>query len=84
MEDDYNATVVWAEQEEQLRATRGQPVSNVYLFSLAFVFLGACLLVLYLLRREKVEPTTLDMVRDSNNILFEEFPVTEMEVDEEE
>lgn len=80
MEDDYEATVVWADQEEKIRTTRGQPVSNVYLFALSFFVLGACLFVLYLFNRNKKELSALDMAKDPENVLYQEFPETEVDV----
>ena len=79
MDDEYETTVAWAEQEEQLRLTRGQPVSNFYLFSMIFVILGICLLVLYLWNRGEKSVSALDLARDPDNVLMEKFSQTEVD-----
>lgn len=79
MEDDYEPTVIWAEQEEQLRSSRGQSVSNFYLFGLSFAVLTVCVLVLYYWNRSSRNgPSALELVQDPDNRLIEEFTQSEL------
>ena len=80
MEDDYEPTVIWAEQEEQLRTSRGQSVSNFYLFGLSFAVLAVCVIVLYFWNRSSGSsgPSALELVQDPDNRLIEEFTQSEL------
>jgi NADH:ubiquinone oxidoreductase subunit 3 (subunit A) len=82
MEEDYESTVVWAEQEEQNRLTRGQSVSNFYLFGMSLLILILCVLVLYFWNRSDKEISALNLVQDPANRLIEDFTQSEFEVDE--
>ena len=78
--DEYDATLVWAEQEEKLRLTRGQGISSFYLIIGSIFILLICIFILYYSNRgRKDEITTLDMMRDPENIYDEEFSSYEVE-----
>ena len=82
--DDYDATLNWAIQEETLRTTRGQGYGSFYLILVSILILMFCFLVLYYSNRNRTNKVNkgnelneslnaLDLIKDENNILFEEF-----------
>lgn len=80
--DDYDATLNWAIQEETLRTTRGQGYGSFYLILVSILILMLCFLVLYYANKNKTSEkkgqdksnlTALDLIKDEDNILLEEF-----------
>ena len=84
--DDYDATLNWAIQEETLRTTRGQGYGSFYLIFASILLLLFCFLILYYSHRNNKVPkgslSTLDLMRDEDNILLEEFSNVEEDVEE--
>ena len=95
--DDYDATLNWAIQEETLRTTRGQGYGSFYLILVSILILMFCFLVVYYSNRNRANGTSgvnkgkdskditaLDLIKDENNILLEEFSNVEDDDIEEE
>ena len=87
--DDFDKTLVWAIEEENLRATRGQGIGTFYLVIVSLFIFVICFLVLYYSNRGK-KLNTLDMLRDPNNVFDhfsteyeDEVPLIELSEEEE-
>lgn len=78
--DDFDKTLVWAVEEENLRSTRGQGIGSFYLVIVSIFLFVSVFLILYYSNRGK-KRTTLDMLRDTDNV-FDHFS-TEYEEEEE-
>ena len=76
--DDFDKTLVWAIEEENLRTTRGQGVGTFYLVIVSLFLFVSVFLILYYSNRGK-KRSALDMLKDSDNV-FDHFS-TEYEED---
>ena len=87
--DDFDKTLVWAIEEENLRATRGQGIGTFYLVIISIFIFVTCFLILYYSNRGR-KLNTLDMLKDPNNVFdhfsteYEEEEVPLIELSEEE
>ena len=75
--DDFEKTLIWAVEEEKLRATRGQSIGTFYLVILSTIIFVICFLVLFYSNRRK-KRSALEMMKDSENE-FDEFDEEETE-----
>lgn len=78
--DDFDKTLTWALEEENVRTSRGQGIGTFYLVIASIVLFVIVFLVLYFYNRGS-KVSALDMMRDPNNIYDD---VSETENDEEE
>jgi len=76
-EDDFDKTLIWAVEEENLRANRGQGVGTFYLVIVAMFLFVICFLILYFSNRGK-KMNALDMMKDPNNV-FDGYSESEYE-----
>lgn len=76
--DEYDQTLVWALEEEQIRTTRGQGVNSFYLVVASIIILFTVFLVLYFSNKRK-KSSALSMMKNSENV-FDEFSEEEGEL----
>ena len=85
-EDDFEKTLIWAAEEEKLRATRGQGVGSFYLVVTAIIIFVIIFLTLYFYNRGS-KMNALEMMQDPDNVFDgysetyeeeEEVPLIEM------
>ena len=82
--DDYDATINWAEQEENLRLTRTEGVGSFYLVVGSIFVLIICFFALYYGNRGRIDDTeALDMMNDPENIYDDEFSYEDIPVQQE-
>lgn len=84
MEDEYDSTLAWAEQEEMLRASRGNGVSTFYLITASIIIFAICFMILFYSGDKTSNKTTaksssIDLMNKTENILFEDFSNTELD-----
>lgn len=79
--DDFDQTLIWAIEEENIRTTRGQNIGTFYLVVTSVIIFVICFLVLYFSNRKK-KTSALDMMKDPDNE-FDEFDDEIEETDEE-
>lgn len=75
--DNFDKTLIWAIEEEKLRATRGQSVGTFYLVVASVIIFVICFLILFYSNRRK-KTSALEMMKDPDNE-FDEFDETETE-----
>lgn len=80
-EDDFEKTLIWVEEEEKLRITRGQGVGTFYLVVLSIILFVITFLILYFSNRNK-KMNALEMMKDPNNV-YDNDDVSESEYEEE-
>ena len=70
---DFEKTLEWVEQEEELRKTRGQGISTGYLVISCVMVLGLMLFIYYLINRDNSNFEALDMMKDPENMYDDDF-----------
>jgi len=71
--NDFENTVIWAQQEENLRKTRGQGISSFYLFISSIMIITLMVFILYLINKNGDEMSALEMMKDPDNEYDDEF-----------
>ncbi len=66
--EEYDKTLLWAIEEENLRNGRGQGVSSFYLIIGALFVLVIVFLILYYSTEKEEKLDALEMIQDPNNI----------------
>jgi hypothetical protein len=69
--DDFDKTLVWMTEEENLRSVRKEGFPSFYLIIAALFIFVVCFFILYFSNRRK-KIGALDMMKDPDNV-FEEF-----------
>jgi len=72
-DDKFEQTVIWAQQEENLRKTRGQGISSFYLFISSVMIISLLVFIIYLINKNGDDVSALEMMKDPENEYDDDF-----------